>query len=155
MEERRHRRRRFRHRHVFHPNERGLAYARTDVGGAYRWDDEAQRWIAMTDWIGAEDENLIGIESLAIDPSDPERVYLAAGTYTNPKVGNGAILRSSDRGRTFQRTDLPFKLGGNEMGRGNGERAGGRSQRRPRAVLRLARRGTVAQRRWWRAAGRR
>lgn len=107
---------------VFHPAEQGLAYVRTDVGGAYRWDDRAQRWIALTDWIGAEDNNLIGIESLAIDPSDPGRIYLAAGTYTNEKAGNGAILRSSDRGRTFQRTDLPFKLGGNDMGRGNGER---------------------------------
>ncbi|HEY0660902.1 MAG TPA: cellulase, partial [Lysobacter sp.] len=107
---------------TFHPGEKGLAYARTDVGGAYRWDDKSQRWVALTDWLGPEDDNLMGIESIAIDPSDPERVYLAAGTYLNPKVGNGAILRSSDRGRTFQRTDLPFKLGGNEMGRGNGER---------------------------------
>lgn len=106
----------------FHPAEKGLAYARTDVGGAYRWDDKAHSWIPLTDWLGAEDTNLLGIESLAIDPSDPERVYLAAGTYTNPKVGNGAILRSLDRGRTFLRTDLPFKLGGNELSRGNGER---------------------------------
>src|SRR5687768_16414193 len=107
---------------VFHPREKGLAYVRTDVGGAYRWDDRARQWIPLTDWIGADDVNLLGIESIAIDPSDPERVYLAAGTYTNPKTGNGAILRSADRGRSFQRTDLPFKLGGNDMGRGNGER---------------------------------
>lgn len=107
---------------AFHPAEKGLAYARTDVGGAYRWDDKAHSWIPLTDWLGAEDTNLLGIESLAVDPSDPERVYLAAGTYTNPKVGNGAILRSQDRGRTFLRTDLPFKLGGNELSRGNGER---------------------------------
>lgn len=107
---------------TYHPAERGLAYARTDVGGAYRWDAAGKRWVALTDWIGAEDVNLTGIESLAIDPSDPECVYLAAGTYTHPKVGNGAILRSRDRGRTFLRTDLPFKLGGNELSRGNGER---------------------------------
>ncbi|SOD55771.1 hypothetical protein SAMN06296416_1087 [Pseudoxanthomonas wuyuanensis] len=107
---------------TYHPGERGLAYARTDVGGAYRWDDAGKRWVALTDWIGVEDVNLTGIESLAIDPSDTSRVYLAAGTYTNPKVGNGAILRSQDRGATFQRTDLPFKLGGNELSRGNGER---------------------------------
>lgn len=107
---------------VFHPNEKGLAYARTDVGGAYRWDVAANRWEPLTDWLSAEDSNLLGIESIAVDPSDPQRVYLAAGTYLNERVGNGAILRSNDLGRTFQRADLPFKLGGNEMGRGNGER---------------------------------
>jgi hypothetical protein len=107
---------------VFHPAERGLAYARTDVGGAYRWDAAARRWIPLTDWIGRDDANLTGIESLALDPSDPQRVYLAAGTYTHERAGNGAILRSSDRGASFERAGLPFKLGGNELSRGNGER---------------------------------
>ncbi|HET6396911.1 MAG TPA: cellulase, partial [Pseudoxanthomonas sp.] len=102
--------------------ERGLAYARTDVGGAYRWDAAARRWIPLTDWIGHADANLTGIESVALDPSDPDRVYLAAGTYTHERAGNGAILRSADRGASFERADLPFKLGGNELGRGNGER---------------------------------
>jgi photosystem II stability/assembly factor-like uncharacterized protein len=104
---------------VFHPRQKGLMYARTDVGGAYRWDDPAQRWVPLTDWIGAADVNLTGIESIAVDPSDPNRVYLAAGTYTR---GNAAILRSDDQGRTFQRSDVPFKMGANETGRFNGER---------------------------------
>ena len=107
---------------VFHPREKGLVYVRTDIGGAYRWDERAREWMALTDWLGRDDVNLMGIESIAIDPSDPARVYLAAGTYTNAKNGNGAILRSTDQGRSFRRTDLPFKLGGNEVGRGNGER---------------------------------
>ncbi|WP_407353130.1 cellulase [Luteimonas sp. R10] len=107
---------------VFHPSEEGLLYARTDVGGAYRWEAAERHWIPLTDWIGHEDANLTGIESLALDPSDPERLYLAAGTYTHERAGNGAILRSADRGATFERSDLPFKLGGNELGRGNGER---------------------------------
>ena len=107
---------------VMHPSERGLAYARTDVGGAYRWDAAARRWIPLTDGFGQADANLAGIESVAVDPSDPQRVYLAAGTYTHERAGNGAILRSADRGASFQRSDLPFKLGANELARGNGER---------------------------------
>jgi len=107
---------------VFHPAERGLYYARTDVGGAYRWDDAAKHWVPLTDWLGADEANLGGIDSIALDPHDTGRVYLAAGTYTTARAGNGAILRSHDRGHTFQRIDLPFKLGGNELGRGNGER---------------------------------
>jgi photosystem II stability/assembly factor-like uncharacterized protein len=102
-----------------HPRQKGLMYARTDVGGAYRWDDSVKRWIPITDWISPTDANLMGIESLAVDPSDAKRVYLAAGTYSG---GNAAILRSADQGRTWQRADVPFKMGGNEQGRFNGER---------------------------------
>jgi hypothetical protein len=107
---------------VFNPREKGLLYARTDMGGAYRWDTGAEQWIPLTDWIGEKDWNLLGIDSVATDPVDPKRLYLGAGTYTNEWAGNGAILRSTDRGRTFKRTDLPFKLGANEDGRGAGER---------------------------------
>ncbi|MET9883306.1 RICIN domain-containing protein [Streptomyces sp. NPDC006430] len=107
---------------VFNPARKDLLYARTDIGGAYRWDATAAQWTSLTDWIGGSDWNLLGIESLATDPVDPNRLYLASGTYTNDWAGNGAILRSTDQGKTFQRTDLPFKLGGNEDGRSMGER---------------------------------
>lgn len=107
---------------IFHPTVEDLRYARTDMGGAYRWNPATRRWQPMLDWVSYKDVNLMGIESIAVDPSDPNRVYLACGTYTNPRTPNGAILRSDDRGKTFQRTDVPFKFGGNEDGRGNGER---------------------------------
>jgi photosystem II stability/assembly factor-like uncharacterized protein len=107
---------------VFQPAVAGLLYARTDVGGAYRWDQASATWTPLTDWLGAADENLFGIDSIAVDPSDPNRVYLAAGMYDVASAGNAAILRSDDRGTHFERTNMPFKLGGNELGRGNGER---------------------------------
>ncbi|MGJ5893999.1 1,4-beta-glucanase [Streptomyces niveiscabiei] len=107
---------------VFHPAVRGLAYARTDMGGAYRWDDGAARWVPLLDWISQADQNLLGVESLAIDPARPDSLYLAVGTYTQPWAGNGAFLRSDDRGATWTRTDLTVKLGSNEDGRGTGER---------------------------------
>jgi len=102
---------------ITHPRQKNLIYARTDVGGAYRWDDAAQRWIPLTDGIGNVDYT--GIESLAVDPTDTNRVYLAAGTYSR---GKAAILRSADQGRSWQQTEVPFKMGGNESGRFNGER---------------------------------
>lgn len=85
---------------VFNPREKGLLYARTDMGGAYRWDTGAEQWIPLTDWLGEKDWNLLGIDALATDPVDANRLYLATGTYTNDWAGNGAILRSTDRGRT-------------------------------------------------------
>ncbi|HUJ33312.1 MAG TPA: xyloglucanase [Candidatus Acidoferrum sp.] len=108
---------------IFSTREPNLIYARTDIGGAYRWEPDANRWIPLLDWIGFDDWNLTGVESIAVDPLDPRRVYLAVGTYTNDWTSqNGAILRSFDYGRSFQRFDLPFKVGGNMPGRNMGER---------------------------------
>ena len=103
--------------------ERDVVYARTDVGGAYRWDAAQSRWSALTDWVGEADLGLMGVESLAIDPRHAANVYLLAGTsyFSNGKT---AILRSSDYGRTFAVTDVTaqFKAHGNGMGRQNGEK---------------------------------
>lgn len=107
---------------LFHPRQKDLVYARTDIGGAYRLDPKTQRWVPLVDWLEPKDWNLTGIESMAVDLNDPRRLYLATGTYTNEWAGNGAVLRSTDQGRTFQRTDMPFKLGGNMPGRGIGEK---------------------------------
>ncbi len=107
---------------VYHPTEKNLIYARTDMGGAYRRDSEKGEWVPLLDWVSYEDVNLMGIESIALDPQDPDKLYLACGTYSNEHSPDGEILRSDDRGRTFKRTKVPFKFGGNENGRGNGER---------------------------------
>src|SRR6266567_1603110 len=108
---------------IFNPSQQNLIYARTDIGGAYRWDAINQRWIPLMDFVSFDDWNTLGVESIATDPVDPTRFYVAAGTYTNFfTTANGAILRSTDQGKTFQRTDLPFKLGGNMPGRSMGER---------------------------------
>lgn len=105
---------------VYNPTEEGVAYAKTDMGGAYRWNKETSRWDCITDCIGADDWNLNGIESVATDPIEPNRVYLACGTYSN--LGKGAIFVSEDYGSNWVKVDLPFGLGGNEVGRGAGER---------------------------------
>ena len=107
---------------VFHPTLPNLLYARTDMGGAYRRDAATARWQPLLDWLPYADLNLMGVESVALDPSAPDRLYLATGTYTAAGVPDGAVLRSDDRGRSFRRTNLPVKFGGNEEGRGNGER---------------------------------
>lgn len=107
---------------VFSPSTKNVRYARTDIGGAYRWDAAANRWEPMMDWVPFADLNLMGVESIAVDPHDGKKVYLACGTYTNATTPDGAILRSSDGGRTFAVSRVPIKFGGNENGRGNGER---------------------------------
>ncbi|MGI5429779.1 cellulose binding domain-containing protein [Streptomyces sp. CA-179760] len=108
---------------VFNRSEKNLAYARTDIGGAYRWQESSKTWTPLLDSVGWDDWGHTGVVSIASDSVDPNRVYAAVGTYTNswdPK--NGAVMRSSDRGASWQKTNLPFKLGGNMPGRGMGER---------------------------------
>jgi xyloglucan-specific exo-beta-1,4-glucanase len=108
---------------VFNQSEPNLIYARTDIGGAYRWDQSSQSWTPLLDWVGWDRWGYNGVSSLATDPVDPDRVYAAAGMYTNDwDPNNGAILRSADRGDTWQVSPLPFKLGGNMPGRAMGER---------------------------------
>lgn len=104
-------------------SEPGVTYARTDVGGAYRWDAKAGRWHALLDWVAEDQTGFLGIDSLAVDPQDAAKVYLLAGiSYLNK--GRTAILRSSDYGKTFDVVDVTeqFKTHGNGMGRQNGER---------------------------------
>jgi hypothetical protein len=108
---------------VFNEGEPGLVYARTDIGGAYRLDAGTGRWVPLLDWVGWDRWGWTGVLSMAADPVDTDRVYAAVGTYTNSwDPNNGAILRSADRGRTWEVAELPFKLGGNMPGRGMGER---------------------------------
>ncbi|MGW3142993.1 cellulose binding domain-containing protein [Streptomyces sp. NPDC001139] len=108
---------------VFNRAEKNLAYARTDIGGAYRWQQSTKTWTPLLDSVGWNEWGHTGVVSLASDSVDPDKVYAAVGTYTNSwDPTNGAVLRSADRGASWQKSDLPFKLGGNMPGRGMGER---------------------------------
>lgn len=103
--------------------ERNLIYARTDVGGAYRWDSINNAWIPLLDWVSQSETGYLGVESIATDPKNPNKVYMSVGiSYFNN--GKSAILRSNDYGNTFKITDVTslFKVHGNGMGRQTGEK---------------------------------
>ena len=107
---------------VYHPTQPNLAYIRTDIGGAFRWDSASSSWIPLNNQLGSADAQLMGVLSLAVDPANSNLLYLATGEYTAWWARGAAILRSSDKGVNWSRTELQFKLGGNEDGRSAGER---------------------------------
>ncbi|HEX9334451.1 MAG TPA: sialidase family protein, partial [Pseudonocardiaceae bacterium] len=108
---------------VFNPGQANQIYARTDIGGAYRWNQATSSWTPLLDWVGQNNFGWNGVVSIAPDPVNTNKVFAAVGMYTNSFDPNdGAILRSADQGNTWQSTTLPFKLGGNMPGRGMGER---------------------------------
>lgn len=108
--------------YLYHPKQKDVLYARTDVGGLYRFDFAARRWVQLFDRFRHADGELMGVLSIAVDPQDPAKLYSANGMYLGEWAHKGAILRSKDQGRTWQRTDLPIRIGGNADGRGSGER---------------------------------
>ncbi|SFU81960.1 hypothetical protein SAMN05216552_1010190 [Pseudoduganella namucuonensis] len=106
---------------VYHPTTSNVRYARTDVGGAYRWEPGTGSWLAITDGVGfgGPDQKSHDVESIAVDPTNDQKLYLVAGNKDN---AGGRIYISSDRGNNWTWVTLPFTVGGNQEGRGTGER---------------------------------
>jgi hypothetical protein len=110
-----------------HPSEPDLVYVRTDIGGVLRWRPEGG-WQQLLNDFGPSDDNLYGVDSIALDPSDPAVVYIAVGKYRNAVAERGStlplhdILKSTDRGETWVHTGIPVRMGANETWRWTGER---------------------------------
>lgn len=109
---------------MFSQAQPGLAYARTDIGGAYRWNAAARHWVPLLDFTAFFDWNELGVESIAADPVNPAKVWVATGEYTQPWAlpPDGEVLRSDNQGRTWQAAQLPIQLASNQDGRNMGER---------------------------------
>lgn len=105
-----------------HPLQQDLVYIKTDIGGFYRWNSVDKRWIPLTDHFGLGNSNYYGGEALALDPNNPNIVYIAAGKYTERSAGLGTIFKSSDRGQTWTKLNIDLPMGGNETQRWIGER---------------------------------
>jgi len=105
---------------IFHPTVPNVLYARTDVAGAYRWDSTNSKWIPITDMFNFNEGFFQGVESIALDPTNANKVYIVGGMYVNG--GNARLYKSSNQGATWTYVNLPFPAGGNNAGRAIGER---------------------------------
>jgi len=108
---------------VIHPNEPGLLYAKTDVGGGYRWDESTQTWTQLitADRLPSNRvvfEAMEGVEAFGIDPSDPDVVFVAHDPGSPDGVGQ--IYKSTDRGETW--VEIVFPVGIKMEANGNGKR---------------------------------
>ncbi|MCL2265383.1 MAG: hypothetical protein FWC22_05005 [Treponema sp.] len=89
-------------------------YARSDVGGVYRYNRQTARWIQLLDSFGLDDRNVYSVDGLAVDPVNGNTLYFAG----NSTDASGEIWKSADAGRTWQPTGLREKakvyMGGND-----------------------------------------
>ena len=103
---------------IFHPTSQNVLYARTDVGGAYRWNEATMSWTPITDGFGPDESIYHSVESIALDPNNDQLVYMAAGAYA---TGTARLYISSDRGNDWTHVTLPFPTAAGS-GRAIGER---------------------------------
>ncbi|GLV54060.1 hypothetical protein KDH_09090 [Dictyobacter sp. S3.2.2.5] len=106
---------------ALHPTVAGLAYIRTDVGGAYKLgpNDTWQQLITASA-VPNPTPNDYSVESIAVSESNAQTLYVAVGNDLNNQ--NGRILKSSNQGQSFSDSGQRWTMGGNADFRQGGER---------------------------------
>lgn len=97
-------------------------YARTDVGGAYRYDYEQKKWVQLLGFLNEADRGFLSVDAMCVDPNDDDTLYLLCGCayFSDART---AIFRSHDAGETFEEIDVTdlIQVHGNGYGRQTGE----------------------------------
>ena len=104
---------------LYHPRQPGILYARTDIGGVYRYDYEKKHWKSLIDGVSMEDISETFPIACALDENHPEYLYIMSGINGQ---GYGKFSISEDYGETFIHKKIPVTVHGNLCGRGTGYR---------------------------------
>lgn len=80
-------------------------YLRTDVGGAYKYNYETNRWEQLLSFLNEADRGLLSVSGIAIDPTDDDTVYFLCGCayFSDART---VIFKTTDGGKTFTRSDV-------------------------------------------------
>lgn len=104
---------------LYHQQVPDILYARTDIGGVYRFETEQKRWKSLIDHVTMEDLDETYPAAIALDDRHPERLYIASGVAGK---GVGKLSVSEDYGESFRYMQIPTVVHGNLSGRGTGQR---------------------------------
>ncbi len=88
-----------------HPVDPDTVYIGSASGGVWKTTDGGASWTPLTDELSNLNQG-----AMAIDPSDPEVVYLGTGEYTTGADGDG-LFRSEDGGATWNRIATTGQIG--------------------------------------------
>lgn len=100
----------------------GETYARSDISGFYKRNEDGS-WTEMLDFLKPSERNLMGAAGIAISPSDPKVVYAALGQFDERegKVMPGAVIKTTNGGKTWVTVNENLRFGSLMAGRVNGE----------------------------------
>lgn len=104
---------------LFSKKEKNVLYARTDIGGTYRFDYEKKTWVSLIPHVTMEDLSETYPIAIALDEDRPGSLYIACGEN---RPGAGVLAVSKDYGGSFRYEKIPALIHGNLNGRGTGER---------------------------------
>ena len=100
-----------------------VMYARTDVGGAYKYNYETEQWDQLFGFVTDTDRGMLSVEAITIDPKDDDTVYFLCGCayFSDART---SLFKTTDGGKTFTEVDLTdlIQVMGNGDGRHFGER---------------------------------
>ncbi|NLZ46139.1 MAG: hypothetical protein GX896_05555 [Clostridiales bacterium] len=108
---------------VFHPTSPNILYARTDIGGVYRFSFEKRQWISLMDSFTEFQHHLNRPLSIAIDYYNSNRLFAICGDSAYRHKNDGcSLLISEDMGNSFLEKPVPFPVDGNFAARSTDER---------------------------------
>lgn len=116
---------------VAHPKEENLIYIRTDVGGVYRYEAPNEEhpdrpyWVQLMEWIPVEDKSLWSTDGIALNPQNPDEIYVALGSgagdsYMDSDPYPQGVYKSTNRGKSWKQV-LNKRFRGNQGNRSTGE----------------------------------
>jgi photosystem II stability/assembly factor-like uncharacterized protein len=83
----------------FHPADTNIVYVGSPGGGLWRTTDRFRSWEALSDSLP-----FIGIADMALDPADPERIFVATGDKDTRMLPSAGIYFSEDGGKSWKAT---------------------------------------------------
>lgn len=90
---------------TFHPNNPNIFWAGAPAGGLWKTTDGGLTWTTNTDNL-----SVIGCSDLAIDPSNPNTMYLATGDGDAGDTYCIGVLKSTDGGLSWNPSGLTFAV---------------------------------------------
>ena len=108
---------------IFHPETPEILYARTDIGGIYRYDFKVESWVSLGESFTEFQHHLTRPLSFALDPEKPNMLYAVCGdSRGDTNEGQASLIISDNYGDSFAEKNVPFPCNGNSPARSTAER---------------------------------